>query len=163
MGEELRRTMITQKFIYKSPIGSLEIISHDGHIKNLNILTDTPPTVGNIIHPEIESALKQYFQNAKHLFRLRLEPEGSEFQKKIWQALCQIPVGSVMTYGDLAKQFGSSPRAIGNACRNNPIPILIPCHRVVAKNHLGGYSGAVDGHYLEMKKWLLQHEKAYNN
>ena len=57
MGEELRRTMITQKFIYKSPIGSLEIISHDGHIKNLNILTDTPPTVGNIIHPEIESAL----------------------------------------------------------------------------------------------------------
>lgn len=88
--------------------------------------------------------------------------KGTEFQKRVWRALCAIPPGTTKTYGELAKQLNTSPRAIGNACRKNPLPIIIPCHRVVAKNSLGGYAGARIGNLLEIKKWLLRYEKTNN-
>ncbi len=85
--------------------------------------------------------------------------KGTAFQKRVWQALCNIPPGTTKTYGELAKELHTSPRAIGNACRKNPLPIIIPCHRVVAKNSLGGYAGARTGELIEFKKWLLENEK----
>lgn len=84
---------------------------------------------------------------------------GTVFQKRVWRALLQIPCGTTLTYSDLAKKLKSHPRAIGQACRTNPLPLIIPCHRVVAKNSLGGYSGATSGKKLAFKRQLLEREK----
>lgn len=83
---------------------------------------------------------------------------GTPYQQKVWQALQRIPVSEVRTYGELARELGSGARAVAQACRANPWPVLIPCHRVVSTTGLGGYMGKVDGPELEIKRWLLHHE-----
>ena len=83
---------------------------------------------------------------------------GTPFQQKVWRALRDIPAGEVMTYGELAKKVGSSARAVGNACRKNPVPVVIPCHRVVSASGPGGYAGATQGVLFDIKCWLLEHE-----
>ena len=83
---------------------------------------------------------------------------ATPFQRKVWRELKKIPPGKVVTYGALAKKLGTSARAVGNACRKNPIPVVIPCHRVVAAGGIGGYAGDTGGDLLKIKSWLLQHE-----
>ena len=83
---------------------------------------------------------------------------GTPFQIKVWKTLRTIPAGQVITYGELAKRLDTSARAVGNACRMNPIPVVIPCHRVVATSGIGGYAGATRGRLFAIKRWLLQHE-----
>lgn len=106
--------------------------------------------------------INDYCTNAlpKMMFTLPTQAEGTAFQKKVWAELLTIPAGEVVTYGELARRLKSSPRAVGNACRRNPVPIVIPCHRVVAKHHRGGYSGDTSGRMLDIKNWLLHHEGA---
>ena len=106
----------------------------------------------------VVNVLLAYFINPQTPLHLPLIPKGTEHQQKVWCALQSIPVGTVCSYGDLAKQIASSPRAVGQACRNNPIPILIPCHRVIARSGAGGYSGATSGPEMAIKRWLLEHE-----
>jgi methylated-DNA-[protein]-cysteine S-methyltransferase len=84
--------------------------------------------------------------------------EATPFQKQVWQALLTIPCGSTLTYGELAKKLNSSPRAVGQACRANPLPFLIPCHRVVGAKNSGGYFGARKGKKIALKQWLLEQE-----
>lgn len=86
--------------------------------------------------------------------------EGTPFQKKVWDELRKIPPGEVVTYGELAKKLGTSARAVGNACRNNPVPLVVPCHRVVSANGIGGFAGNTQGDWIRIKSWLLQHEGA---
>lgn len=83
---------------------------------------------------------------------------GTPFQVKVWKALRNIPTGRVLTYGELADRLDTSARAVGNACRKNPIPVVIPCHRVVAASGIGGYAGATHGSLFAIKRWLLKHE-----
>jgi methylated-DNA-[protein]-cysteine S-methyltransferase len=100
--------------------------------------------------------LRAYFTDPHYCFHLKLDfGEASAFQRRVWAALQEIPAGRVMTYGYLAARLGTSARAIGAACRSNPIPIIVPCHRVVAAQGLGGYMG---GRGLAYKHWLLHHE-----
>ena len=80
------------------------------------------------------------------------------FQEKVLKQLLQIPYGETRSYGEIAKILKTSPRAVGNACRNNPLPIIIPCHRVVAANGIGGYAGETEGVILDIKYQLLQLE-----
>ncbi len=80
------------------------------------------------------------------------------FQKEVLKQLQKIPYGETRTYGDIAKILNTSPRAVGNACRNNPLPIIIPCHRVVAANGIGGYDGVQSGVLLDIKRRLLEQE-----
>ena len=82
----------------------------------------------------------------------------SAFQGKVLEQLLKIPYGETRTYGDIAKILETSPRAVGNACRNNPLPIIIPCHRVLAANGIGGYDGAKSGELLDIKRNLLANE-----
>ena len=84
--------------------------------------------------------------------------KGTAFQQKVWNALKKIPPGKTVTYGQLAKQLGTSARAVGNACRKNPIPVVVPCHRVVSSSGPGGYAGATCGDLVRFKTWLLQRE-----
>lgn len=83
---------------------------------------------------------------------------GTPFQQRVWQQLQAIPAGEVASYGELAHKLNSSARAVASACRANPLAILIPCHRVIAANGLGGYMGQLEGEALAIKRWLLQHE-----
>ena len=100
--------------------------------------------------------LQDYFDGKRMSFDLPLAPEGSEFQKRVWAALCAIPPGETRSYADIARTIGSAPRAVGGANGANPIPLFIPCHRVIAADGtLGGYSGG-DG--PATKRYLLDHE-----
>jgi methylated-DNA-[protein]-cysteine S-methyltransferase len=97
--------------------------------------------------------LGDYFAGRRQQFDLPLAPSGSSFQQTVWTALLSIPYGTVARYGELADRLGTAPRAIGTACARNPLPVIVPCHRVVAANGgLGGYSGQ-DG--VETKRFLL--------
>jgi methylated-DNA-[protein]-cysteine S-methyltransferase len=107
---------------------------------------------------QVIEELQAYFRNPHAPFTRSLALHGTAFQQRVWAALQTIPPGTALTYGELARQLDTAARAIGGACRNNPIPILIPCHRVVSRQGLGGYAGAVTGHPLGIKRWLLQHE-----
>lgn len=102
--------------------------------------------------------LEAYFSDSDFKFTLPLEPEGTLYQKRVWNKLRKCPTGKVWTYGDLARKIHSAPRAVGNACRRNPIPIIVPCHRVVSASGMGGYAGHTSGTFLSIKQWLLQHE-----
>jgi methylated-DNA-[protein]-cysteine S-methyltransferase len=100
--------------------------------------------------------LQAYFDGKRLSFDLPLAPHGSDFQKRVWAALCAIPPGETRSYADIARAIGSAPRAVGGANGANPVPIIIPCHRVVAADgSLGGYSGG-DG--PATKRFLLDLE-----
>jgi len=100
--------------------------------------------------------LQDYFDGKRMSFNLPLAPEGSDFQKRVWAALCAIPPGKTRSYAYIARTIGSAPRAVGGANGANPIPLIIPCHRVIAADgSLGGYSGG-DG--PATKRYLLDHE-----
>jgi methylated-DNA-[protein]-cysteine S-methyltransferase len=100
-----------------------------------------------------------YFAGKRKEFDLPVKPEGTPGEQKIWRAMAAIPYGETRTYGDIAKETGINARAVGQACGRNPIPILLPCHRVVAANGLGGFSapGGVDwkGKLLVLERALL--------
>ncbi len=103
----------------------------------------------------------QHYFSAPHSHpATELLPRGTPFQQRVWQALRDIPPGLPCTYGELARRLGSSARAVAGACRANPVPLLIPCHRVVAAHGAGGYMGATEGEPLRLKNWLLNHEAA---
>ena len=105
---------------------------------------------------QIIRCLDSYFATASFHKIPALAPAGTKFQQCVWRALLQIPCGSVKTYGQLAAELKTGNRAVGQACRRNPIAILIPCHRVVSAGDMGGYMGKT-GH-LYIKRWLLEHE-----
>ena len=108
----------------------------------------------------IRAALARYFRDGRAGLELPLAPAGTPFQHRVWQALRAIPPGSTRTYGELARELGTSARAIGGACRANPCLIAVPCHRVVARDSLGGFAGERGGKRLAVKRWLLRHEGA---
>jgi methylated-DNA-[protein]-cysteine S-methyltransferase len=102
--------------------------------------------------------LERYRDDPHARFDLPLLIEGTPFQRRLWQALCDIPCGRTLTYGQLAQKLGGEARAIGQACGDNRLPIVIPCHRVVAANGLGGFAHSTGGYLIEAKRWLLMHE-----
>jgi methylated-DNA-[protein]-cysteine S-methyltransferase len=102
--------------------------------------------------------LQAYFRDPRYRFILPLELTGTLFQRKVWDALRRIPAGTTRGYGEVAQQLGSGARAVGGACRANPIPVVIPCHRIVAAHGLGGFMGATTGRGLHIKQQLLAHE-----
>lgn len=106
---------------------------------------------------EARDQTQAYFDGARPDFDLPLAPAGTPFQQKVWRAMCDIPAGQTRTYGDVAGDLSSAARAVGMACGANPIPVIIPCHRIVAAADLGGYSG--DGG-LDTKRQLLRLEGA---
>ena len=101
--------------------------------------------------------ISQYFMQAGSILDIPYAVSGTPFQKRVWKAISDIPAGEVLTYSELAEKVGSGPRAVANACGANRLPLLIPCHRIVAKNGLGGFMQGINGG-LKIKEWLLAHE-----
>ncbi|MDR3441579.1 MAG: methylated-DNA--[protein]-cysteine S-methyltransferase [Legionella sp.] len=141
---------------FTTPWGMLKV-EHDEHFIYRSFFTNESGTPAQ--HPLsnlIQSELSAYYLNPNHRFQLPLKPQGSSHQQKVLNALLVIPVGRTLTYGELSSKIQSSPRAVGQACRRNPLALFIPCHRVVGKNDLGGYMG--DPNAVSYKKSLLAHE-----
>jgi len=149
--------------IIESPIGKLGITLAKGRLSRISFLpfnTDTKNSSLSVIQ-SIHQELEQFFRNPQHQFNLDYQLMGTDFQRRVWDALTKIHCGDTVSYKWLAATLQTSPRAIGNACRANPIPLIIPCHRVVALNHIGGFAGQTQGELLDIKKWLLAHEKRH--
>ncbi len=138
-----------------SPLGTLTICEDGGHIVRLGWDDDADDAPTPLLH-EAARQLGKYFAGELTRFDLPLKPEGSDFGKRVWQAMSAIPYGETATYGALAQRLGSSARAVGGACGANPIPVIVPCHRVVARSGNGGYSGHGG---LGTKTFLLALEK----
>jgi len=107
----------------------------------------------------VKIQLEEYFLSASSGFSVDIYADGTEFQQSVWGVISSIKVGDTLTYSDVAKQLNSSPRAVGNACRANPVPIIVPCHRIVSKSGIGGFAGQREGDNIDVKYWLLEHEK----
>lgn len=107
---------------------------------------------------EVCAQLCAYLDNPRFAFDLPLKVGGTPFQRQVWQAISEIRSGAIAAYSDLAWQLGSAPRAIGQACGANCVPLIIPCHRVVGRRGLGGFMHAREGEPLAIKRWLLAHE-----
>ncbi len=144
---------------YNSPVGPLTIFTEDDAIVALEWgWPPIPPDDNDAFLDRIRDQLDGYFAGNGQDFDLPCHPAGTAFQKSVWRIMSAIPLGQTRTYGDVAAELGSSPRAVGSACGRNPIPIIIPCHRILSANGgLGGYSG-IDG--IETKQFLLALEGA---
>ncbi|MBA2654158.1 MAG: methylated-DNA--[protein]-cysteine S-methyltransferase [Gammaproteobacteria bacterium] len=146
--------------VLESPIGRLGIRTDKESLLSVLFLPKEERTIApsSPLALEVQHQLSAYFNNKLTTFDLPLLIEGTSFQQKVLTALQSIAFGKTITYGQLAHGLATGPRAIGNACRRNPIPVIIPCHRVLSQNGIGGYSGATSGDLLTIKGWLLRHE-----
>ncbi|WP_251859654.1 methylated-DNA--[protein]-cysteine S-methyltransferase [Clostridium sp. Marseille-Q2269] len=147
-------------YCYDTKIGKIVIIENGKFITNVKFDKNIPENI-NIFESEIlknaHNQLKEYFRGERKEFNLPLDPQGTEFQKKVWEELQKIPYGQTCSYKDIAVSIGNekASRAVGMANNKNPIPIFIPCHRVIGANgNLVGYAGG-----LEIKEILLNTEK----
>ncbi len=146
--------------VVKAPFAVLGIRTQDGALTGIDFLpkgTEERPA-RNAVAANVVKQLRAYLDTPEFAFDLPLSMTGTAFQKKVWKAMGTIPRGGSVTYGELAKQLHSSARAVGGACRENPIPIVVPCHRVIGATGLGGYAGDTAGGKLNIKAWLLRHE-----
>lgn len=102
--------------------------------------------------------IERYLDDPEHVFDLPFEYSGTAFQRKVWQAISAIPSGRTLTYKDVARALKTAPRPVGGACGANRLPIVIPCHRVLAADGIGGFMRGRGADALSIKRWLLRHE-----
>ena len=145
----------------QTPFGMLGIRCAEDVLTGIEFLafSDIPELPQNDLAHVVCDQLASYFANPDFCFDVPLSLNGTVHRSKVWQAMRSIPRGQTRSYGDLAEQLHSSPRAVGQACGANPIPIIIPCHRVVSKAGTGGFMHQRDGNALDIKRWLLAHEQ----
>ena len=124
-----------------SPVGNLVLVEDQDAIVEVR-WADARGGNGSPLLTEAARQLDDYFAGKLTAFDLPLRPAGTAFERSVWAAMQDIPYGETRSYGDLATTTDSAPRAVGRACGRNPIPVVIPCHRVLAKAGLGGYSGS---------------------
>lgn len=137
-----------------SPVGDITIAIDGGSVVSLDWGWARDQAVDDLLL-KAKTQLDDYFDGGSRAFDLPLQPAGTEFQRRVWSLMQEIPYGGTMTYGEMSDRLNSSARAVGMACGANPIPLIIPCHRVLAANGMGGYSG--DGG-VETKVALLRRE-----
>ena len=147
--------------VIAAPFGRLGITLQNGALADIDFLDHKIPLRAptDAVARHVCVALRAYLKTPRRKFSLPLATDGTDFQQRVWRALQRIPAGSVLSYGELAHKLKTGARAVGNACRANPIPIVIPCHRVVAANGKGGFMGKTGGRALTIKDWLLTHER----
>lgn len=147
--------------VLKTPLGFAKLEGDENGISSLTILNDEVK-VSDIIPESLEEAslqINEYFKGDRSQFSLQLNPQGTDFQKRVWNQLLTIPFGKTTSYLQLSKELGDvkAIRAVANANGKNPLWIIIPCHRVIGSDgSLTGYAGG-----LNRKQWLLEHESPY--
>lgn len=156
----MRQSDIRYSEMSNTPLGSILMVLRDGALAGLYLgehgNEKTRGKQDDGAFREVRRQLEAYFSGQLHAFDVHLDGAGTDFQKAVWKALCDIPYGETINYGELAKRIGNprASRAVGLANGKNPISIIVPCHRVIGANgSLTGYSGGI-----ERKRWLLEHE-----
>jgi len=147
--------------VIAAPFGRIGIWVEQGKVTRIDLMAGAA-ALKDSRQPVVQRVRRQlldYLKNGNHRFDLALDEQGTPFQKSVWRQLRRIPPGKTLSYKDVAEKLKTSPRAVGAACRANPIPLVTPCHRVVAKNALGGFMGKTTGAPMRMKEWLLEHER----
>ena len=139
-----------------TPLGDLTVSEEDGALVALDWGWGRDQTATPVL-VQARDELQAYFDGALTQFTVRVNPYGTPYRQRVWQALCAIPYGETRSYADIAAAAGGSPRSVGGANGANPIPIIIPCHRVLATTGIGGYSG---GEGLATKRFLLSLEQS---
>ena len=148
--------------VLATPFGKLGIRTEAGAVAGISFLPDAVRT-RSPVEPLARRACAQverYLHDPAFHFRLPLKAAGTPFQRRVWDAIAAIPRGRTRSYGDIARELASAPRAVGQACGENPYPLVIPCHRMVSASGIGGFAHADDGYLLRIKRWLLSHEGA---
>lgn len=145
----------------ESPIGRISLVSDETNLKSVTFSDEQGEESENVpsvlLHASVQ--LKEYFEGTRTEFDLKLDPDGTGFQKKVWQKLLQVPYGKTKSYSEIALELGSvlNTRAVGTANGKNPLSIIVPCHRIIGHDgKLVGYAGG-----LERKRWLLLHESLH--
>ena len=152
--------------VIEFPKMKVAVATREGRVTDIKYLPPSTEALApaNELAERAARQLERYREDPDAKFDLPLLIEGTEFQRLIWNALCEIPRGRTLTYGELARKLGGEgfdvPRAVGQACGDNKLPIVIPCHRVVAANGIGGFSHSAGGYLLEVKRWRLMHESS---
>jgi methylated-DNA-[protein]-cysteine S-methyltransferase len=138
------------------------VATRDGLVAGIRYLPPDAELVApaNALAERAARQLERYREDPDVKFDLPLLIEGTQFQRRLWQALCEIPRGKTLTYGEMARKLDGEARAVGQACGDNRLPIVIPCHRVVAADGIGGFSHTTSGYLVEAKRWLLMHESS---
>ena len=147
--------------IVKSPLGYTKIVGDINGIQSITVLNSDEQVSKSIPNSLLECVqqLQEYFENSRKDFNLKLNPKGTVFQKRVWEALQNIPYGKTTSYLNLSRALGDEKaiRAVANANGKNPLWIVVPCHRVIGSDgSLTGYAGG-----LSRKQWLLEHESPY--
>jgi methylated-DNA-[protein]-cysteine S-methyltransferase len=148
--------------VVRMPAMHVGIRAHGGRIAGICYLDPGAQLLApqNALAERAARQLERYATDPDFAFELPLAETGSAFQRRVWRAMCAIPRGRTRTYGELARALGSAARAVGQACGANPFPIVVPCHRVVAASGIGGFAHHAGGFHVDVKRWLLRHEKA---
>jgi methylated-DNA-[protein]-cysteine S-methyltransferase len=156
----MKQVMGNFQAVINLPFGPVGIRMRQGRLAGVDYLNGPSRTYQQQAEglTQVVEAIERYLNDARSDFDVDIELEGTPFQQRVWSELRAIPAGETLTYGQLAERIGSGARAVGNACRANPCPLVVPCHRVVAAKGLGGFAGERSGRKLEVKRWLLQHE-----
>jgi methylated-DNA-[protein]-cysteine S-methyltransferase len=146
--------------VVEFPKMKVGVATREQHVVELRFLPRSHASVApkNPLAERAARQLERYRDDPDTQFDLPVVIEGSALQRGVWDAMCAIPRGRTRTYGELARELGADARAIGQACGDNRLPIVIPCHRVVAADGIGGFGHATGGYLLEVKRWLLMHE-----
>ncbi len=146
--------------VLPAPFGALGVRLTGEALAGLDFLPPETPLrpCGSVAMHRIAHELEAYYAHPGHVWKISLAPAGTLFRQSVWQFLLTIPSGQTRTYGEVARELASSPRAVGQAVGDNPIPIVIPCHRVLAAQGLGGFMHGTDGFPMQVKRWLLNHE-----
>ncbi len=147
-----------EKSYYKSPIGVLELICENDYLISLKLVENESKSDNETtLIKTIKIQLDEYFEGKRKKFNIKLNPKGSEFQKRVWMELLKIPCGETTSYSEIATNISNpkAQRAVGSACNKNPIMIIIPCHRVIPKN--GKLGGFVYGNSIKHKLLEVEH------
>ena len=148
--------------VIAAPFGRLLLSTEADNLLGLTFMPpDTPltdkPATG--VTAEVIHQLECYFADPAYVFNVKCLLHGTPYQQRVWMQIAAIPSGQTRCYHEIASALKSSPRAVGGACGRNPVPVIIPCHRVVAANGLGGFNQTHgSGWLMDIKRWLLQHE-----
>lgn len=145
----------------KTPFAVLGIRTADSLVTGIEFLpkAERAQAPADALAERAVRQLERWLDDPRFRFTVPLAPAGTEFRQRVRQALAKIPIGESRTYGELARELHTAPRAVGGACGANSIAVIIPCHRVVgSQGSLGGFMGVTDGDPLVIKRWLLRHE-----
>ncbi len=147
--------------VVAAPFGAVEVETDGAQVTALRFVRSAPPmSAANELAAAAVEQLQCYFADPSFRFSLPLAVRGTAFQCRVWDAIAAIPAGETRRYGDLASALDAPARAVGQACGDNRLPIVIPCHRVIGTGGLGGFAHSTNGHAITVKRWLLEHEGA---